>query len=72
MRDDMAARMAEAEAKRRIVEHRLFYGEYKTIDGLKLPTKVQRMIDGIATEEMTLEKIKINQKIDPAKFAVVK
>lgn len=72
MRDDMAARMAEAEAKRRVVEYRLFYGEYKAVDGLKMPTKVQRMVDGIATEEMTLDKIRLNQKIDPAKFAVVK
>jgi len=72
MRDDMAARMAEAEAKRRVVEYRLFYGEYKAVDGLKMPTKVQRMVDGIATEEMTLDKIRINQKIDPSKFAVVK
>jgi len=72
MRDDMAARMAEAEAKRRVVEYRLFYGEYKAVDGLKMPTRVQRMVDGVATEEMTLDKIKINQKIDPAKFAVVK
>jgi hypothetical protein len=30
------------------------------------------MVDGIATEEITLEKIRINGKIDPAKFAVVK
>ncbi|HVQ43105.1 MAG TPA: hypothetical protein VMS54_12890 [Vicinamibacterales bacterium] len=72
MRDDMAARMAEAEAKRRVVEYRLFYGEYKAVDGVKMPTRVQRMVDGIATEEITLEKIKINQKIDPAKFSVVK
>lgn len=72
MRDDMAARMAAAEAKRRVVEYRMFYGDYKVFDGLKMPTKVQRMIDGVATEEITLEKIKINQKIDPAKFAVVK
>jgi len=72
MRDDMAARMAEAEAKRRVVEWRLFYGSYKVVDGVKLPTKIQRMTDGVATEELTLEKIKINGKIDPAKFAVVK
>jgi hypothetical protein len=72
MREDMAARMAEAEAKRRVVEYRLFYGDYKAVDGVKMPTKVQRMVDGIATEEMTLEKIRINQKIDPAKFSVVK
>lgn len=72
MREDMAARMAEAEAKRRVVEYRLFYGDYKAVDGVKMPTKVQRMIDGVATEEMTLEKIRLNGKIDPAKFAVVK
>ncbi len=72
MRDDMAARMAEAEAKRRVVEYRLFYGDYKAVDGVKMPTKVQRMIDGVPTEEMTLEKIRINGKIDPAKFQTVK
>jgi len=72
MREDMAARMAEAEARRRVVEYRLFYGEYKAVDGLKMPTRVQRMVDGIATEEMTLDKIRINQKIDPGKFAIVK
>ena len=37
-----------------------------------LPTRIQRMTDGIATEEITLEKIRINGKIDPARFAVVK
>ena len=72
MREDMAARMAEADAKRRTVEYRLFYGEYKAVDGLKMPTRVQRMIDGVAAEEMTLEKIKLNSKIDPSKFALVK
>jgi len=72
MREDMAARMAEAEAKRRVVEWRLFYGDYKVVDGVKMPTRIQRMTDGIATEEITLEKIRINGKIDPAKFAVVK
>jgi hypothetical protein len=72
MREDMAARMAEAEARRRVVEWRLFYGDYKAVDGLKLPTRIQRMTDGVATEEITLEKIKVNQKIDPAKFGIVK
>ena len=72
MRDDMAARTAEAEAKRRIVEWRLFYSEYKTVDGVKLPTKIQRMTDGVATEEISFDRIRINGKIDPAKFATVK
>ena len=72
MRDDMAARVAEAEAKRRTVEYRLFYSGYKTVDGLKMPTKVQRMIEGVATEEISLDKIKLNGKIDPAKFGTVK
>ena len=30
MQQDMADRMKEAEAKRRIVEFRMFYGDYKS------------------------------------------
>jgi len=69
---DMAARMKEAEANRKTVEYRLYYADYKAIDGVKLPTRIQRMIDGLPTEELTLDKIKVNGKIDPGKFAVGK
>jgi len=72
MQQDMAARMKEAEANRRVVEYRMFYGEYKTIDGVKLPTRIQRMMDGLPTDETEFEKIKVNARIDAKKFAVAK
>jgi hypothetical protein len=70
--DDMTERMKQAEANRRIVEYRTFYGDYKAFNGLNLPTRIQRMIDGVPADEMALEKIKVNQKIDASKFKTVK
>ncbi|HKW00933.1 MAG TPA: hypothetical protein VJN96_13995 [Vicinamibacterales bacterium] len=72
MMKEMQDRMKEAEAKRRTVEYRLYYGDYQDVSGVKLPFKLQRSIDGKPSEEMTLEKVKINQKIDPKKFEVAK
>jgi hypothetical protein len=72
MQQDMAARLKEAEANRKTVEFRIFYADYKSVDGVKLPTRIQKMADGMATEELTLEKIKINGKVDPARFAIAK
>ena len=72
MQKDMADRMKEAEAKRRTVEFRMFYGDYRTVDGVKLPMHIQRMVDGAPTEELTFDKIKVNPKIDPKKFTVSK
>ena len=68
MQQEMADRMKEADAKRRIVEYRMFYSDYKAVNGVKLPTKIQRMMDGLPTEELSLESIKINTKIDASRF----
>jgi hypothetical protein len=72
MQEEMAARVKEADAKRRTVEYRVFYADYKSFDGVLLPTRIQRMRDGLPTEEMTFDKVKINGKIDASRFAVVK
>ena len=72
MEKEMADRMAQAQANRRTVEYRMFYADYKAVDGVKLPTRIQRMMEGLPTEEMALEKIKVNGKIDPNKFKVTK
>ncbi len=68
MQKDMDAATKEAEAKRRVVEYRLFYADYQTFSGVKLPTRIQRMIDGTPTDELAFDKIQINAKIDPKKF----
>jgi hypothetical protein len=64
--------MKEAEANRRTVEYRIFYADYKAFDGVRMPTRIQRMVDGQAFEELSLEKIKVNPKLDAKKFEVTK
>jgi len=65
---DMEARVKEAQAKARMVEYRLYYGDYQDVDGIMVPTWLQRSMDGKPTEETVFEKVKINSKIDPKKF----
>jgi hypothetical protein len=72
MRKEMDERIKEAEARRRVVEYRLFYGDYKTFSGVKLPTRIQRMIDGTPTDEMTFDRVQVNGRIDPKKFEPTK
>jgi hypothetical protein len=68
MMADMQERMKEAEAKRKTVEFRVFYGNYQDVDGIKLPHSFQQSIAGNAASEITIEKYKINPKIDPKRF----
>lgn len=70
--DDTARQVKEAQAKRRTVEYRLFYSDYKNVDGVMVPHRIQTSIDGKPTEEITFEKVKANQKIDAKRFEVSK
>lgn len=72
MQQELAERMKEAEANRRTVEFRMFYGDYKAFSGVRLPTRIQRMMDGLATEELTFEKVKVNPRIDASTFSTGK
>ena len=72
MLKDIEARRKEAEAKLRTVEYRLYYGDYKAVGGVQLPHRIQRSIDGKPTEEMVLDTIKVNPKIDAKKFQATK
>jgi hypothetical protein len=72
MQQEMAQRLKEAEARRQVVEYRIFYADYKTYDGVKLPTRIQRTINGKPSEEVTFDRIKLNAKIDPKKFEPTK
>jgi len=72
MMADLKARMAEAEASRKMVEYRMFYSDYQSVDGLQLPHTFQQAIGGKPMNEVTIEKYKVNPKIDPKKFETVK
>jgi hypothetical protein len=64
--------MKELEAKRRTVEFRVYYADYQAVDGVMLPHRIQSSVDGKPTEEITFEKVKVNQKIDPKRFTISK
>lgn len=68
----MQADMAAREAARKMVEYRIYYSNFKGVNGVMLPHTMQRSVDGKPAEEITFEEIKINPKIDKQKFAVSK
>jgi hypothetical protein len=61
-------RVKEAEANRKVVEYRMFYADYKAVDGIKLPMRIQRMIAGQPVDEIGLERIRVNPKLDDKTF----
>ena len=65
---EMEERRKEAEAKRRTVEYRVYYGDYQQVGGVLLPHRIQRSVDGKTTEEMVFDQLKVNPKIDAKKF----
>jgi hypothetical protein len=69
---EMDARRKEAEAKRRTVEYRLYYGDYQAVNGVMIPHRFQRSVEGKTTEEMIFDTIKVNPKLDAKKFAPTK
>ena len=54
------------------VEHRIYYGDYRDVDGLKFPFRLRRAIGVETTEETSFDRYRINPKIDPRKFEAVK
>jgi len=56
-------------AQARPVEHRLYYADYRSVDGVLLPFRLRRAIGADTTEETTFDRFRLNQKIDPRKFA---
>lgn len=50
------------------VEHRLYYADYRDVDGIQLPFRLRRSIGADTTEETTFDRFRINSRIDPKKF----
>lgn len=68
MMKDLQDQMKAAEANRKVVEFRVYYGNYQDVDGMKLPHSFQQSVAGNAASEITIEKYKVNPKIDPKRF----
>ena len=54
------------------VEHRLYFGEYREVDGVRFPFRLRRAIGAETTEETTFDRFRVNSKIDPRRFESVK
>jgi hypothetical protein len=52
------------------VEQRLYFADYREVDGLKLPFRLRRAVGGETTEETVFDRFRINPNIDPRKFEV--
>ncbi len=61
-----------AKAQATPVEHRLYFADYRDVEGLKLPFRLRRAIGTETTEETTFDRFRMNTKIDPRKFTPIK
>jgi hypothetical protein len=52
-----------------MVDYTVFFEDWRDADGVKFPFKMRRAMDGTTTEEWTVNKIKVNPKVDPKRFA---
>lgn len=57
----------------RLVEHRLYYADYRDIgNGLRFPFRIRRAVAGETVEETNFDRFAINRRIDPRRFEAVK
>jgi hypothetical protein len=54
------------------VEFRIYYADYRDVDGVQWPFRLRRATGADTTEETTFDRFRINTKIDPKKFEVHK
>ena len=54
------------------VEYRIYYADYRDVDGLQWPFRLRRATGQDTTEETTFDRFRINTKIDPKKSEVRK
>jgi hypothetical protein len=69
--DALAARKA-AMASARPTENRIYYADYRDVDGLKLPFRIRRAVGATTVEETLFDRYRINARVDPRKFEVRK
>jgi len=52
------------------VEQRLYFADYRDVDGLQLPFRIRRAVGSDTTEETTFDRFRINARLDPRRFEV--
>jgi len=54
------------------VEYRIYFADYRDVDGLQWPFRLRKATGTDTTEETTFDRFRINTKIDPKRFEVRK
>ena len=62
------ARGGQPAATAPLQETRLFFADYRDVDGLKWPFRLRRAVGVDTVEETTFDRFRVNAKIDPKKF----
>jgi hypothetical protein len=52
-----------------MVDFTIYFEEWREADGVKFPFRIRRASGGTTSEEWTVNKIKVNPKVDPKRFA---
>jgi hypothetical protein len=50
------------------VEQRMYFADYRQVDGLQLPFRIRRAVDTATIEETTFDRFRINARIDLRRF----
>jgi len=75
--DDERTKLAEDERRRAeelrtqppaMVEYTLYFDDWREVDGIKFPHRLRRAAAGATTEKWSVNKVRVNPKIDPRKF----
>lgn len=54
------------------VEYRMYYADFRDVNGVKWPFRTRRAVAGQTVEETTFDRVRINAKIDAKKFEAPK
>ena len=73
-RDNYAKQVAAMRQKAQAtpIEYRMYYADYRDVNGVKFPFRLRRAIGTDTTEETTFDRFRLNTQIDARKFAVPK
>ena len=70
MAADAEKQIQQQMAQAPTVEFTMFFDDWREVDGIHFPHVMRRGSGGEVTEEWTISRVKINQKVDAKKFAV--
>jgi hypothetical protein len=66
--DEALAARTKAMAAARPTENRIYYGEYRDVDGFRFPFRLRRAIGANTIEETVFDRFRVNAKVDARKF----